>query len=116
MTRLKGSTQKSNKGVKMMDKLYAERDVFELEPHFSDHVSAMTGEGLHNKADIAAELAFRDAEICGLRERVAELEEAIQYPFTELGKEAQEAWADRNAAARNRARELTVRLREGDAE
>lgn len=40
-----------------------------LEPHHSKHVSAMTTEALHSKADIAAELAARDA-------RIAELEEA----------------------------------------
>jgi len=34
-----------------------------LEPHYSRHVSAMTSEGLDRKSDIAAELAWRDAEI-----------------------------------------------------
>ena len=36
---------------------YAELD--ELE-HHGKHVSAMTGEDLHSKSDIAAELAWRD--------------------------------------------------------
>ena len=41
-------------------KHYAERDPEELEPHYSQHVGAMTSEALHSKADIAAELAYRD--------------------------------------------------------
>lgn len=52
-------------------KLYAERDIQELDRrgkfsvgnYYSRHVSAMTSEGLHSKSDIAAELAYRDAEI-----------------------------------------------------
>ena len=47
-------------------KLYAKRHGWDLEPHYSRHVSAMTAEGLHSKADIAAELAFRDARIAAL--------------------------------------------------
>jgi hypothetical protein len=31
--------------------------------YYSAHISAMTAEGLHNKSDIAAELAVRDAHI-----------------------------------------------------
>jgi hypothetical protein len=42
-------------------------DLPSLEPHYCAHVSAMTTEGLHGKSDIAAELAFRDAEIAKLR-------------------------------------------------
>lgn len=33
-----------------------------LEPHFSQHMDAMTEEGLHEKGDIACELAWRDKE------------------------------------------------------
>ena len=53
----------------MSERLYdvGERRPFNLEPHYSRHVSAMTTEGLHEKADIAAELAFRDAQIDKLR-------------------------------------------------
>lgn len=49
---------------------------WELEPHYSRHVSAMTTEGLHHKQDIAFQLALRD-------KRIAELEEqsARQTPF-----------------------------------
>lgn len=35
--------------------------------YYSRHVSAMTGEGLHAKSDIAAELALRDFQIDKLR-------------------------------------------------
>ena len=45
-----------------MSKLYAERDIEELET-YCDHVSAMTSESLHSKSAIAAELAFRDSHI-----------------------------------------------------
>lgn len=34
-----------------------------LSPHYGKHVSAMTGEALHSKADIAEELAHRDMRI-----------------------------------------------------
>ena len=53
----------------MAERLYdvGERRPFNLEPHYSLHVSAMTTERLHEKSDIAAELAFRDARIDELR-------------------------------------------------
>ena len=44
-----------------MVKLYAKRDIEELETYI-DHVSAMTSESLHSKSDIADELAFRDSQ------------------------------------------------------
>src|SRR5690606_10050097 len=48
--------------------LYADRDPSELEPWYSQHVNAMTAEGLHSKSDIAAELAHRDRQIRELRD------------------------------------------------
>jgi len=42
---------------------YAERDYRGLDDHYIKHVSAMTEEGLHSKAAIAAELAHRDCQI-----------------------------------------------------
>jgi hypothetical protein len=58
-----------------MGKQYAERDIMALDKHgghYTRHLSAMTGEALHDKSDIAAELAWRDAEIARLeRERDA---------------------------------------------
>lgn len=53
-----------------MSKQYADRDPQALEPWYSRHVGAMTAEGLHGKAHIAAELAYRD-------KRITELENAI---------------------------------------
>ena len=50
-----------------MSNQYAKRDHLALGEHYLRHVSAMTGEGLHAKSDIAAELAWRDAEIERLR-------------------------------------------------
>ena len=55
-------------------KLYAERDVIGLGDFYSQNASAMTREGLHNKAYIAAELGWRDREIHRLQARVAHLE------------------------------------------
>jgi hypothetical protein len=57
-----------------MSKLYAERDIIEQGGYYSRHTSAMTGEGLDRKSEIAAELAHRDIEIDKLKARVAELE------------------------------------------
>lgn len=45
---------------------YADRDPVALEPHYSVHVAAMTREELQAKARIAAELAWRDAQIAEL--------------------------------------------------
>jgi hypothetical protein len=48
------------------EKRYARRDHMALDQaggYYMRHVMAMTAEGLHAKSDIAAELAFRDAEI-----------------------------------------------------
>lgn len=43
----------------------------ELSEHYAKHVFAMTAEGLHSKSDIAAELAYRDAEIDRLTQELA---------------------------------------------
>jgi hypothetical protein len=51
--------------------LYAERDIIGQGNFYSRHTSAMTGEGLHSKSDIAAELAHRDIQIEQLQEQVA---------------------------------------------
>lgn len=50
-----------------MDKLYAQRDIEAQGEAYVKHVSAMTGEKLHSKSAIAAELAHRDLEIERLR-------------------------------------------------
>jgi len=63
-----------------MEKLYEERDHMAQDKaggYYSRHVSAMTGEGLHAKSDIAGELAHRDMEIDRLDRRNDQLEEAL---------------------------------------
>ncbi|MFT7338161.1 MAG: hypothetical protein ACI92B_001490 [Marinobacter maritimus] len=52
---------------------YAERDIVEQGEYYSRHTSAMTGEDLNSKSDIAAELAHRDIEIDRLKSRSAAL-------------------------------------------
>ena len=57
-------------------KHYAKRSPMELDlagGHYERHVSAMTSEGLHEKSDIAAELAWRDLENDRLRREVKRL-------------------------------------------
>lgn len=61
-------------------KHYAERDVIRQGQHYMTHVGAMTREGLHSKADIAAELAHRDIEIIRMTLRIAELERSAEQP------------------------------------
>lgn len=54
-----------------MSKQYAERDIESLDEvggFYSQGVSAMTGEGLHTKSSIAAELGHRDMVISELLE------------------------------------------------
>ena len=47
----------------MSKTLYAQRDAEGLGEHYLRHIQAMTAEGLHDKSDIAAELAFRDWQL-----------------------------------------------------
>lgn len=51
-----------------MTKHYAARNTRALGEHFTNHLSAMTGEKLHAKFAIAAELAWRDQQIETLNE------------------------------------------------
>ena len=51
-------------------KLYAERNIEKLGNYYTKHLRAMTEEKLHSKSDIAAELAFRDAEIDRLKDEL----------------------------------------------
>jgi hypothetical protein len=60
-------------------KLYANRDPIRLEPFYSMHVSAMTSEALHSKSDIAAELAFRDAEIAKLMKELTVVQNQLLF-------------------------------------
>lgn len=66
-------------------KRYAERDACELDEagnYYCRHVSAMTGEGLHSKSEIAAELGWRDMQIDALlAERDALKKDAERYRY-----------------------------------
>jgi len=58
------------------DKQYADRDIMGLDlkgGYYFRHVDAMTGESLHSKSDIAAELGHRDMLIDTYRELCGEL-------------------------------------------
>ena len=59
----------------MTNKLYDRRDIEGQEQYYLDHIMAMTGEDLHSKSDIAAELAHRDIEIDKLKEEVQKLKD-----------------------------------------
>ncbi len=58
------------------EKQYADRDIMDLDEkggYYFRHVDAMTGESLHGKSDIAAELGHRDMLIDTYRELCGEL-------------------------------------------
>jgi len=57
-----------------------DRAPWDLEPHYSNHVAAMTSESLHDKGDIALQLALRD-------HRVAELEATVKAMRAERAEE-----------------------------
>lgn len=52
---------------------HTSRDVL-LSPHYAKHISAMTSEGLHSKAEIAEELAVRDKRIADLEAQLSALQ------------------------------------------
>lgn len=87
----------------MTQKLYAERDIIEQGDYYFRHASAMTGEGLHSKSDIAAELAHRDIQIDRLREQLEQAEAVEEFA----------AYLDSagNVVERNRAEDYAQRLR-----
>lgn len=56
--------------------IYPRHRLIDLEPHYSKHIGAMTElpgiqEGLHNKSDIAEQLAWRDQKIEGQESELA---------------------------------------------
>jgi hypothetical protein len=80
-----------------MSNQYSKRDLLSLEvngEHYSKHVVAMTTEGLHSESSIAAELAYRDAEIDRLKKEIAGYElanrdlsnwhDALKFDYDEL--------------------------------
>ena len=52
---------------------YAQRDHEEQGEYYVRHLSAMTGERLHDKSAIAGELAHRDMRIAELEERLTKI-------------------------------------------
>lgn len=58
--------------------LYANRDHKAQGDYFVLHMDRMTGEALHNKSDIAAELAHRDIEIANLQAEIAALKARLE--------------------------------------
>lgn len=63
---------------------YAERDIIQLDReggHYSRHVQAMTAEVLHEKDDIAAELAWRDLRITTLEAELADANEGLTAAY-----------------------------------
>lgn len=80
---------------------YGDRDIMKLDKeggHYMRHVNAMTSEALHDKSDIAAELAFRDHALQIERQKnqllQKRLENAVEglnnvaYPVRYLQEEA----------------------------
>lgn len=68
-----------------MNKLYGERNLEELGQHFTNHLSAMTSENLHNKFIIAAELAYRDSIIEKLNCEIYILQCSVDDLKSEIG-------------------------------
>lgn len=58
-------------------KRYPETFPQDLEPYFSQHMDAMTGENLYLKSDIAAQLALRDRQIVALKAVLANTVDAF---------------------------------------
>lgn len=54
---------RSQRGNQMTTHYNKDRCSIELGQYFCDHMDAMTREGLHEKTDIAVELAYRDKRI-----------------------------------------------------
>lgn len=72
----------------MTEKLYdKDRCPMELQPYFGRHMCAMTAEDLHDKSDIAIELAYRDKIIDELKARVGVLEQRVSDLGWELHPE-----------------------------
>lgn len=66
--------------------MYEKRNTIELGEYYTRHVYAMTAEQLHSKADIAAELAYRDKEIDRLKESLSNIADPIEHLKRNLTK------------------------------
>ena len=84
-------------------KHYAKRDPLDLMNYYIRHIFAMTAEGLHEKSDIAAELAWRDKRI----EEVADsfvlllMKNSAQIPDHIIEEAKAMAWMARPGIAQN---------------
>lgn len=58
---------------------YAHRDIITQGDYYLRHIEAMTREGLHDKGDIAAELAHRDERIAALEALLREVVEGYKW-------------------------------------
>ena len=83
---------------------YAEREAQDLEPYYIRHVAAMTAEGLHSKAAIAKELAYRDKRIADLERQLAEMRPVVEaallyakYNDIDSGRDLMDAVSDYEA-------------------
>ncbi len=56
---------------------YKKREVFELEPHYSKHVNALTKENLLGKSSIPAELAYRDWKLAESQSLINDLQKLL---------------------------------------
>lgn len=74
----------------MKDKLYLAHDPQELEPHYCLHVEAMTAEGLHEKSDIAIQLAWRDKRIAELTAELLRADRALSRAGLRLERDGAE--------------------------
>jgi hypothetical protein len=70
----------------IVERQYVTRDTEAQGEFYLRHIGAMTGEGLHRKSDIAAELAHRDMEITRLRAEAEALRNALEGLLTETHK------------------------------
>jgi hypothetical protein len=95
-----------------MKKFYAERDIIKQGEYYGRHVSAMTGEGLHEKCDIAAELAHRDIEIDRLKDEIAQWRLACREHEYGISDTHVRLLEEENAALRTELEKLTNKLNE----
>lgn len=87
----------------MDTKHYAEREIDELDfagDYYTNHVMAMTAEGLNSKSAIAGELAFRDFTIDQMADHITRLEIKIDELLRnndELGEDIHELTEERDS-------------------
>ena len=72
-----------------MSKLYAERDIENLET-YDEHIDALRSGVIFSNSDIAAELAYRDSIIDALRRKLAEKSIQQRILTDKLTREARE--------------------------